>query len=267
MRGSAWRLGLGAWVALLAMACCVRVEALICPQPQPLSHRVGEGSRSALTLWSAEALASAGGSFASALWSAEASASAGGSFASALHKPLRQAEAPLPHSISLSPLAGEGDTGGGGSVCVGACCFALTPSPSPTGWERGVGAHGGAPCRCFPPRPLAGEGDIGGEGSALQIRATDYTLTRTPDGGLLLELAGKVRVEYQGRRLEGERLLLDTDAALRAQRGAVPPVRRAGRADGATRRVLLRVRRAGGSRACRRMCLASIWTPRRWRAT
>ena len=56
--------------------------------------------------------------------------------------------------------------------------------------------------------------DIGGEGSALQIRATDYTLTRMPDGGLLLELAGKVRVEYQGRRLEGERLLLDTDAAL-----------------------------------------------------
>jgi hypothetical protein len=28
--------------------------------------------------------------------------------------------------------------------------FALTPSPSPTGWERGVGAHGGAPCSAFP---------------------------------------------------------------------------------------------------------------------
>jgi hypothetical protein len=28
--------------------------------------------------------------------------------------------------------------------------LALTPSPSPTGWERGVGAHGGAPC--FRPR-------------------------------------------------------------------------------------------------------------------
>jgi Membrane-associated lipoprotein involved in thiamine biosynthesis len=27
---------------------------------------------------------------------------------------------------------------------------ALTPSPSPTGWERGVGAHGGAPCSAFP---------------------------------------------------------------------------------------------------------------------
>jgi hypothetical protein len=23
---------------------------------------------------------------------------------------------------------------------------ALTPTPSPTAWERGVGAHGGAPC-------------------------------------------------------------------------------------------------------------------------
>jgi hypothetical protein len=30
------------------------------------------------------------------------------------------------------------------------CFFALTPSPSPTGWERGVGAHGGAPCSAFP---------------------------------------------------------------------------------------------------------------------
>ena len=28
--------------------------------------------------------------------------------------------------------------------------FALTPSPSPTAWERGVGAHGGAPCSAFP---------------------------------------------------------------------------------------------------------------------
>jgi hypothetical protein len=75
-------------------------------------------------------------------------------------------------------------------------------------------AYTTAPYATIPLSPRAGEGDIGGEGSALQIRATDYTLTRTPDGGLLLELAGKVRVEYQGRRLEGERLLLDTDAAL-----------------------------------------------------
>jgi hypothetical protein len=165
------------------------------------------------------------------------------------------------------PLAGEGDIGGGGSVCVGACCFALTPSPSPTGWERGVGAHGGAPCRCFPPRPLAGEGDIGGEGSALQIRATDYTLTRTPDGGLLLELVGQGARGVSGAQAGGRAAAAGHGCGVRAQRGAVPPVRRAGRADGATRRVFLLVRRAGGSRACRRMCLASIWTPRRWRAT
>jgi hypothetical protein len=63
------------------------------------------------------------------------------------------------------------------------------------------------------PNSNQANGTTGGEGSALQIRATDYTLTRTPDGGLLLELAGKVRVEYQGRRLECERLLLNTDAA------------------------------------------------------
>jgi hypothetical protein len=55
---------------------------------------------------------------------------------------------------------------------------------------------------------------VGIDSSILNIRAVQYALTRTPDGGLLLELAGKVRVEYQGRRLEGERLLLDTDASL-----------------------------------------------------
>ena len=42
-------------------------------------------------------------------------------------------------------------------------CFALTPSPSPTGWERGVGTHGGA----FPLARPAGEGDTGGEGENL----------------------------------------------------------------------------------------------------
>ncbi len=37
------------------------------------------------------------------------------------------------------------------SLCAGrARFFALTPSPSPTLWERGVGAHGGAPCSAFP---------------------------------------------------------------------------------------------------------------------
>ena len=46
------------------------------------------------------------------------------------------------------------------SLCAGrARFFALTRSPSPTRWERGVGAHGGAPCSAFPlPRP-AGEGN------------------------------------------------------------------------------------------------------------
>jgi probable rRNA maturation factor len=40
---------------------------------------------------------------------------------------------------------------------------ALTPSPSPTAWERGVGARRAAPLH-LPPLPLAGEGDKGGEG-------------------------------------------------------------------------------------------------------
>jgi threonine aldolase len=46
------------------------------------------------------------------------------------------------------------------------CFFALTPSPSPTGWERGVGAHGGAPCSAFPLSREAEEGDTGGEGKS-----------------------------------------------------------------------------------------------------
>jgi probable rRNA maturation factor len=36
----------------------------------------------------------------------------------------------------------------------------LTPSPSPTAWERGVGANGGSPSP-----HLTGEGDTGGEGN------------------------------------------------------------------------------------------------------
>jgi hypothetical protein len=46
--------------------------------------------------------------------------------------------------------------------------FALTPSPSPTQWERGVGAHGSAPS---PLSRLAGEGDTGGEGKKLRLTA------------------------------------------------------------------------------------------------
>jgi lipoate-protein ligase A len=41
---------------------------------------------------------------------------------------------------------------------------ALTPSPSPTGRERGVGAHSRAPLH-IPHYPRAGEGDTGGEGN------------------------------------------------------------------------------------------------------
>ena len=47
--------------------------------------------------------------------------------------------------------------------------FALTPSPSPTAWERGVGAHGGAPCSAFPLSRPAGEGDKGGEGKKARL--------------------------------------------------------------------------------------------------
>ena len=46
---------------------------------------------------------------------------------------------------------------------------ALTPSPSPTLWERGVRAHGGAPCRAFPLSRPAGEGDTGGEGKKARL--------------------------------------------------------------------------------------------------
>lgn len=48
---------------------------------------------------------------------------------------------------------------------------------------------------------------------ALQIRALNYRLQRTPEGGWLLELAGEVSIEYQGRKLLGERFLLDTENA------------------------------------------------------
>ncbi len=48
---------------------------------------------------------------------------------------------------------------------------------------------------------------------ALQIRALQYSLQRTPEGEWLLELVGKVTIEYQGRRLLGEQFLLDTELA------------------------------------------------------
>jgi len=34
---------------------------------------------------------------------------------------------------------------------------ALTPSPSPTEWQRDVGAHGSAPSHRFPPSPTGWE--------------------------------------------------------------------------------------------------------------
>ncbi|MCX7924525.1 MAG: hypothetical protein N2554_01795 [Fimbriimonadales bacterium] len=48
---------------------------------------------------------------------------------------------------------------------------------------------------------------------ALRIRALHYALQRKPNGEWLLELAGDVSIEYQGRRLLGEQFLLDTEAA------------------------------------------------------
>jgi len=62
------------------------------------------------------------------------------------------------------------------SLCAGrARFFALTPSPSPTLWERGVGAHGSAPCCAFPLSRLAGEGD---KGVRAKRRACPFTPAR-----------------------------------------------------------------------------------------
>jgi ATP-dependent helicase/nuclease subunit A len=47
--------------------------------------------------------------------------------------------------------------------------LALTPSPSPTGWERG-GVNGGSP---FPLARPAGEGDQGGEGNQISLATLD----------------------------------------------------------------------------------------------
>ncbi|MCL6536722.1 MAG: FAD:protein FMN transferase [Armatimonadetes bacterium] len=78
------------------------------------------------------------------------------------------------------------DAGGSTLYALGmpAESVALTPSPSPTGWERGVGAHGGAPCGAFPLSRLAGEGDKGGEGgkAPMPSEAQSGWLVRLPDG-------------------------------------------------------------------------------------
>jgi hypothetical protein len=91
----------------------------------------------------------------------------GGSFASALHNPpasaLRERGTQLIRVHRLS------------SLCAGlARFFALTPIPSPTLWERGVGAHGGAPCSAFP--PLSQGGERGTKGVRAIQRACPLTL-------------------------------------------------------------------------------------------
>jgi hypothetical protein len=71
------------------------------------------------------------------------------------------------------PLRGQGvaDKGTSLGFAVGRVrpLFALTPSPSPTLWERGVGARGSAPCSAFPLSRLVGEGDKGGEGNTARL--------------------------------------------------------------------------------------------------
>jgi hypothetical protein len=92
-----------------------------------------------------------------------------------------------PHPHPLSHCVGEGCRGArqcalltpipppdkgtslGFAVGRGRPLFALTPSPSPTLWERGVGARGSAPCSAFPLSRLAGEGDKGGEGNTARL--------------------------------------------------------------------------------------------------
>jgi hypothetical protein len=126
-------------------------------------------------------------------------------------------------------------------------------------------AYTTAPYSTIPLSPRAERGHRG-RGLRAPNPRDRYTLTRTPDGGLLLELAGKVRVEYQGRRLEGERLLLDTDASLVRSEEPFRLFAEQGALTG-RRGEYYYTQARGRSRACRRMCWASILTPRRWRAT
>ena len=52
------------------------------------------------------------------------------------------------------------------AACGGcAFCVALTPSPSPTEWQRDVGAHGGSPDRAFPLARLW-QRDVGAHGGS-----------------------------------------------------------------------------------------------------
>ena len=69
---------------------------------------------------------------------------------------------------------------------------ALTPSPSPTGWERGVGAHGGASCCAFPLARLWERGTYGGGNQALW--SCDWFLRRAGGGVHLAALERTQRV-------------------------------------------------------------------------
>jgi ATP-dependent helicase/nuclease subunit A len=79
--------------------------------------------------------------------------------------------------------------------------LALTPSPSPTGWERGVGANGGSP---FPLARPAGEGDQGGEGNQISLATLDD----------LRDLIGQLREQNPNAARTLESLLAAFDPAL-----------------------------------------------------
>jgi ATP-dependent exoDNAse (exonuclease V) beta subunit len=79
--------------------------------------------------------------------------------------------------------------------------LALTPSPSPTGWERGVGANGGSP---FPLACPAREGDQGGEGNQISLATLDD----------LRALIGQLREQNPNAARTLESLLAAFDPAL-----------------------------------------------------
>ena len=91
----------------------------------------------------------------------------------------RKAKVHKKQQLITPSLRSDKGTSLGFAVGRGRTLFALTPSPSPTLWERGVGARGSAPCSAFPLSRLAGEGDIGGGGSVC-VGACCFALTPSP---------------------------------------------------------------------------------------
>jgi ATP-dependent helicase/nuclease subunit A len=79
--------------------------------------------------------------------------------------------------------------------------FALTPNPSPTGWERGVGANRRSPLPLARP---AGEGDQGGEGNQISLATLDD----------LRALIGQLREQNPDAARTLESLLATFDPAL-----------------------------------------------------